>query len=120
MEQSRKITFEEIPDLMSELLAQMRALNKKMEALTAVKGPDGQSKAPAHRPISVDEVSNLIHKTKGTIYRLSCNGMIPCYKNGKNLVFFEDEIIEWLSADRRLSYNQTQSAAAEYCKSHPI
>lgn len=118
--EGQKVTFEQVPGLMADLLAQMRSLSKKVDVLTTIKQPDGTPMKPSHRPITINDVVKLSHKCKGTLYRLSCQGKIPCYKNGKHLVFFEDEIIDWLSENRKLSYNQVRTAAEEYCKRHPI
>lgn len=52
-------------------------------------------------PIGINEVCQLIGKAKSTIYALVQGRKIPCYKNGKKLYFFEDEILEWISSGKR-------------------
>ena len=118
--EGQKVTFEQVPGLMADLLAQMRSLSRKVDILTTTKQPDNPYFKATHRPITINEVTKLAHKSKGTLYRLSCQGKIPCYKNGKNLVFFEDEIIDWLSENKKMSYSQVRAAAEDYCRKHPI
>lgn len=117
----KKITFDEMPSLMADMLLQMKDLSRKVEVLTALKQNAGAAEGPRHIPIGIDEVVALSHKAKGTIYRLSSQGGIPCYKNGNTLVFFEDEIYEWLTEHRKsTSFSYITDAADQYCKTHPI
>ena len=66
-----------------------------------------------HQLIDIDKASILIQKSKPTIYRLARTGLIPAYKRGKKLYFYEDELIKWIEAGKKqsqpLSY-QEQSA----------
>lgn len=66
-----------------------------------------------HQLIDIDKASILIQKSKPTIYRLARTGLIPTYKRGKKLYFYEDELLKWIEAGKKqtqpLSY-QEQSA----------
>jgi hypothetical protein len=44
-----------------------------------------------------------------TIYALVRNRLLPCYKNGKKLYFFEDELLDWISKGKKKTF----------CKSMP-
>ena len=48
--------------------------------------------------ISIDEACKFIGKAKPTIYALVRKRLIPCYKNSKELYFFEDELLEWIES----------------------
>lgn len=63
--------------------------------------------------LTIDKASILIQKSKPTIYRLARTGLIPAYKRGKKLYFYEDELFKWIEGGKKqshpLSY-QEQSA----------
>jgi len=42
-------------------------------------------------------------KAKSTVYTLVRKGSIPCYKSGKKLYFYEDELLEWINTGRKNS-----------------
>lgn len=69
--------------------------------------PEGMPIPPhkqlSHIPIDIDEVSKLTLKSKSSIYRLSSKGEIPCYKHGKKLYFFRDEIIDYIRDGKKRS-----------------
>ena len=37
--------------------------------------------------------------------------LIPCYKNGKKLYFFEDELLDWISKGKKKTLQEIQSEA---------
>ncbi|GHV23782.1 hypothetical protein FACS1894174_09890 [Bacteroidia bacterium] len=43
--------------------------------------------------------------------------MLPCYKNGKKLYFFEDELLEWISKGKKKTLLEIESEVeADYKK----
>lgn len=46
--------------------------------------------------IGVDEACLILRKSKPTIYRMVKNGVIPCYKIGRDLYFYKDELFEFI------------------------
>jgi hypothetical protein len=51
-----------------------------------------------------DKIKSLgqwLHPFGPTIYALVRNRQLPCYKNGKKLYFFEDELLHWISKDKK-------------------
>lgn len=69
-----------------------------------------------HEPIDIDEVAKLTLKSVSTIYRLSSKGEIPCYKTGKRLYFFKDEIIAWIRGCKKKSYKDVLADAETYAR----
>ena len=65
-------------------------------------------------PIGIDEVASLIGKAKPTIYTLVRERKIPCYKNGKKLYFFEEEILNWISKGKKKTLFEIESEALKY------
>jgi len=37
--------------------------------------------------------------------------LIPCYKNGEKLYFFEDELLDWISKGKKKTLQEIQSEA---------
>lgn len=52
--------------------------------------------ANLHAPVGIERASEITGKSVSTLYRYSSQGLIPCYKIGKHLCFFEDELIDWV------------------------
>ena len=93
---TNEITFDTLPKAVAYLIEEISALKAIVESQ--------KSSAPEKRlPIDIEQACRIINKAKPTIYTLVRKGLIPCYKNGKRLYFFEDELLEWISQGRRKS-----------------
>lgn len=89
----KEITFEKLPQAVSYLIEKVESLTDLLE---------NQKAAPQKRlPIEIDAACKLIYKAKPTIYSLVSKGLIPCYKNGKKLYFYEDELLNWVAQGKR-------------------
>ena len=56
----------------------------------------------------------ITRKAKPTIYTLARKGLIPAYKRGKKLYFYEDELLQWIESGRKpLQALNLQEQAAE-------
>ena len=95
------ITFDKLPQAVSYLTEQVEKIYQLVETLQTQK-PDNQ-----HQLIDIDKASILIQKSKPTIYRLARTGLIPAYKRGKKLYFYEDELLAWIENGRRKTAEQT-------------
>lgn len=56
---------------------------------------------PEYRPplqdeIGIDEAAQVTGRKKSTIYRDSMNGVIPCGRRGKRLIFSRKDLQEWM------------------------
>jgi predicted DNA-binding transcriptional regulator AlpA len=65
-------------------------------------------------PIGIDAACQIIGKAKPTIYALIKKRLLPRYKNGKKLYFFEDELIEWIGRGRKKTLSEIEQEAANY------
>lgn len=88
------ITFDKLPLAVSYLMEQVNKIYQLVETLQPQK-IDHQ-----HQLIDIDKASILIQKSKPTIYRLARTGLIPVYKRGKKLYFYEDELLKWIEAGK--------------------
>lgn len=52
-------------------------------------------------PIGIDEACRIMGKEKPTLYSMVRKGLIPCYKNGKKLYFYEDELLELINRGKK-------------------
>lgn len=78
------ITFDKLPQAVSYLTEQVEKIYQLVETLQP------QRLDYQHQLIDIDKASILIQKSKPTIYRLARTGLIPTYKRGKKLYFYED------------------------------
>ena len=81
------MTFEQLPKAVSELTNQVMELRNMVAALQP-SAPDEK-----HRIVGIDEACKITRKAKPTIYTLARKGLIPAYKRGKKLYFYEDELL---------------------------
>ncbi len=102
MEQNR-ITFENLPAAVEQLLREMAEMKSLIGKLVPC--------APEQRrPIEIDEACVIVHKAKLTMYALVRRGLIPCYKVGKRLYFYEDELLAWIASGQRKTIAQTKES----------
>ena len=86
---NNEISFENLPKAVAHLVNEVAEIKALVE-----KGQDAVL-SPKRIPIGIDEACKIIGKAKPTIYTLVRKRLLPCYKNGKQLYFFEDELLEW-------------------------
>jgi excisionase family DNA binding protein len=63
---------------------------------------------------NLDEVCTLTGLSKSHIYKLTCWGRIPFYKQAKHLFFDKLEIEEWLKTNRFKPSEELEKEAATY------
>lgn len=89
-----EITFDKLPEAVAYLIKEISELKDLVETK--------QNPTPEKRvPIEIDEACRLIMKAKPTVYALVRKGLIPCYKRGKKLFFFEDELMDWITKGKK-------------------
>ena len=98
---NEQITFDKLPQAVGYLTEQMEQIRQMVAALQPQASPD------KHRLIEIDEACKITRKAKPTIYTLARKGLIPAYKRGKKLYFYEDELLSWIENGRRKSAEQT-------------
>lgn len=96
-----EITFEKLPEAVGFLIHEVTQLRNLIEE---IQRPDIPK-----RPIEINEACKILMKAKSTVYTLVRKGSIPCYKSGKKLYFYEDELLEWINTGRKNSSADIQS-----------
>ena len=92
---ANEITFDKLPQAVGYLTEQVERIHKIVAALQP------QTAIDKHRIIEIDEACKITRKAKPTIYTLARKGVIPAYKRGKKLYFYEDELLQWIESSRK-------------------
>ncbi|KAA6329312.1 hypothetical protein EZS27_021864 [termite gut metagenome] len=78
-----------------------------------------QTQPPVKRvPIGIDDACQIIGKARPTVYALVRNRLLPCYKNGKKLYFFEDELLEWIAKGKKKTLLEISAEVEADYKKH--
>jgi len=98
---NNEITFNNLPEAIGYLIKEVSEIKEFMFQ---------QSKPIQNKglPIGIDDASQIIGKAKSTIYTLVQKRLIPCYKIGKKLYFYEEELLDWISTGRKKSIVETR------------
>ena len=91
---NENITVDKLPEAVAYLIKEVSELKSMVET---------KKNQPTEKrvPIEIEEACRLIMKAKPTVYALARKGLIPCYKRGKKLFFFEDELMAWITQGKR-------------------
>ena len=103
---AENITFEKLPEAVAYLIKEVTQIKQMVECNQC------QNSIPTKRvPIGIDEACQIIGKAKPTVYALVRKRLLPCYKNGKKLYFFEDELVECISSSKRKTIREIEFEA---------
>ena len=92
---ANEITFDKLPQAVGYLTEQVERIHKIVAALQP------QTTTDKHRIVEIDEACQITRKAKPTIYTLARKGLIPAYKRGKKLYFYEDVLLQWIESSRK-------------------
>lgn len=89
----KDLTFDKLPEAVAYLI----------EAVAEIKSlVKNKTELPEKRiPIGIEYACRIIQKAKPTIYALVRKGLLPSYKRGKKLFFFEEELLEWIAKGKK-------------------
>lgn len=99
------ISFENLPRAVAHLVSEIAQIKILVERKEPSLIP------PKKIPIDIVEACRIIGKAKPTVYTLVRKRLIPCYKNGKKLYFFEDELLDWISQGKKKTLKEIESEA---------
>lgn len=108
------ITFNDIPQLMVDVLAKLKELDEKMDRLA----PFVKADEPQWFNVSalIDYLPN--HPAEQTIYGWTSAKKIPFHKRGKSILFNKAEIDEWLNdSTHHKSVQELERDAMSYISS---
>lgn len=105
---NEQITFDKLPQAVGYLTEHMEQIRQMVAALQP------QASSDKHHLVEIDEACKITRKAKPTIYTLARKGLIPAYKRGKKLYFYEDELLQWIESGRKqMQAMSLQEQAAE-------
>ena len=99
-EQNRQLKFEDLPQAMFQVLGELKEIK---DELKVIKEAGEESSKASHVPVDIKRVSELTGLAVPTLYRYTSTGEIPCYKKGKSILFYEDEVMRWIRSGKCLS-----------------
>lgn len=103
-----EVSFDTLPKVIAYLMqevAEIKSILEKMQTpIVSIK----------KYPIGIDEACKIIDKAKSTVYALVRKREVPCYKNGKKLYFFEDELLAWIEKGKREELSKIQEEANDW------
>ncbi len=91
-----KINFEDLPHVVAELLDGISEIKSILKERQVEAQPTSKRVL-----LGIDEVCRITGKAKPTIYALVQKRLLPSYKRGKRLYFYEDEILAWIEGGKR-------------------
>ena len=101
-----EITFDKLPQAVAYLIQEVTQIKE------LVGRNQNQNQLPQKRvPVGIEDACQIIGKAKPTIYALVRKRLLPCYKNGKKLYFFEDELLEWIAKGKKKTLMEIESEA---------
>ena len=109
-----QITFNDMPQLMVDVLAKLKELDEKMDRLA----PSVKADEPQWFNVSalIDYLPN--HLAEQTIYGWTSAKKIPFHKRGKSILFNKAEIDEWLNdSTHHKSVQELERDAMSYISS---
>jgi hypothetical protein len=107
-----EISFENLPKAVAHLVSELAEIKSLVE-----KGQQAPIALQKRVPIGIEDACRIIGKAKPTVYALVRKRLLPCYKNGKKLYFFEDELLECIAKGKKKTLSEIESEAeAEYKK----
>ena len=95
----QEITFDKLPEAVAYLTEQVDELKQ----LITVLQPTNPDKRVL---VGIDDACRIIQKAKPKIYALVRKGLLPSYKKGKQLYFYEDELLAWIENGRKNTSEQ--------------
>jgi len=103
-----EISFDNLPNAVAHLIGEVAEIKLLVEKTQL---PSVGSKRV---PIGIDDACKLIRKAKPTVYALVRKRLIPCYKNGKKLYFFEEELLAWIENGRKKTAEEIAMDATDF------
>ena len=95
------ITFDKLPEAVAALTEQVAHIRNLIEKLQP---PSEKTSCP----IGIDQACKLLMKAKSTVYAMVHKKLIPCYKSGRKLYFYEHELLDWIAGGQKMSIAQTK------------
>ena len=94
---ANQITFEGLPMAVSTLVEDVR----QIKALLL----ENSTKEEGVSILTMEETSEFLHVKKPTLYSYVSKGLIPHHKRAGRLYFLKNELIDWVKAGNKRSFD---------------
>lgn len=101
----RKLTFNDLPEAISEILGRLEQLEAVVSSNSEAVGSKNSVKW-----LSLNDLCNYLpsHPSKSTIYQKVSRREIPFNKDGSRLIFQKSKIDQWLQSNSYPSKNEIE------------
>lgn len=97
---AKVINHNTLPEAVSQLIEQVSEIKIAVEKLLPT-----EKKVP----IGIEQACLILQKAKPTVYTLVRTGKLPCYKSGKKLYFYEEELLAYIEQGRKRTCEEVKS-----------
>lgn len=92
--------MDDMPDIVASLVDEIKSLKAVVDELSGAKSEQNQSKRKERKMLRTPDLCFMLGKAPVTIYRMVRRGQIKAYKNGKELFFFEDDVVRMIESGK--------------------
>ena len=103
-----EISFDNLPKAVAHLLSEVADIKSLVE-----NNKPQQNNSKRVR-IGIEDACAIIGMASSTVNALVRKRLIPCYKNGKKLYFFEDELLALIESGRKKTVQEIEQQAKEF------
>lgn len=105
-------TYNTLPESVDDLRQQVAELCQKFDLLlSSEKKPEPNNQ---RKPIRIEAASEITGLSVPTLYVKARNGQIKSYKSGKFILFFEEDLLEYVKKGRRKTTAEILETAEIY------
>ena len=97
-----KITFEGLPTAISSLAEEVKQIKALLLETATKEGGDSI--------LTIQETSEFLHVQKQTLYSYVSKRQIPHHKRAGRLYFLKNELIDWIKAGNKRSFDVEEEA----------
>jgi excisionase family DNA binding protein len=112
--QTEELSFDKLPQAVSLLMAEVLEL----KALVIEANNNRKIPSKSRTPIGIEEACQITGKAKPTIYALVRTRVLPSYKAGKKLYFYEDELLKWIESGKRKTNTEMREEVLDYSQNN--
>ncbi|MQY79731.1 MAG: helix-turn-helix domain-containing protein [Bacteroidetes bacterium] len=103
--ENQKLSFDQLPEAVSRLTAQMENIERMLRDDTPCSEPD--------EFLNLDQTCKMLDLSKPTVYGLVSHRQIPHSKRGGRLRFLKSEIHAWVLQSKRKTMDELKAEITE-------
>ena len=108
----KKITFDSLPDAISELLQKVENLEVVIHKLE-----ENKTKETTDKILNIEQAAELLNLAVPTLYSKVSRGELPVMKRSKRLYFSKLDLFEYLKIGRKKTNQELHDEALKFNKS---